>query len=288
MSRWLAGLRQQGLDLGCIWSILSVLMEDALSRGLIVESPLKRISKTERPRRKPKSQRPCLTDAECSKLIAHSLPSTRRSNALRAYTGPRQAEALGLTWNDVDFEAGELHVRFPARSATTASVPSLRPGRASGSPDRQTCPAPARKRLEAPETGPLSCPEPRYDATCADVAQLVEHFTRNEGVRGSSPRVGLAETSGLPAISAPLRIHASSRASSWRPLPKIDVPVLVVHGTEDRILPCASTPARLPELIDDVELVPVEGGSHNIAWTHPEEVNRALLGFVGAAMPVAA
>jgi hypothetical protein len=26
--------------------------------------------------------------------------------------------------------------------------------------------------------------------TCADVAQLVEHFTRNEGVRGSSPRVG--------------------------------------------------------------------------------------------------
>ena len=25
----------------------------------------------------------------------------------------------------------------------------------------------------------------------ADVAQLVEHFTRNEGVRGSSPRVGL-------------------------------------------------------------------------------------------------
>ena len=25
----------------------------------------------------------------------------------------------------------------------------------------------------------------------ADVAQLVEHFTRNEGVRGSNPRVGL-------------------------------------------------------------------------------------------------
>ena len=24
----------------------------------------------------------------------------------------------------------------------------------------------------------------------ADVAQLVEHFTRNEGVRGSNPRVG--------------------------------------------------------------------------------------------------
>jgi hypothetical protein len=28
----------------------------------------------------------------------------------------------------------------------------------------------------------------------ADVAQLVEHFTRNEGVRGSSPRVGSQNT----------------------------------------------------------------------------------------------
>ena len=35
----------------------------------------------------------------------------------------------------------------------------------------------------------------------ADVAQLVEHFTRNEGVPGSSPGVGLTGTSaaaGLP------------------------------------------------------------------------------------------
>jgi non-heme chloroperoxidase len=58
---------------------------------------------------------------------------------------------------------------------------------------------------------------------------------------------------------------------------KIDVPTLVVHGTEDRILPFASTAARLPDLIEDVRLVSVEGGPHNIAWTHPDEVNAALL-----------
>jgi non-heme chloroperoxidase len=71
-------------------------------------------------------------------------------------------------------------------------------------------------------------------------------------------------------------------------LAKIDVPVLVVHGTEDRILPFEATAARLPELIEDVELVPVEGGPHNIAWTHPDEVNEALLEFIGATTPVAA
>jgi len=39
---------------------------------------------------------------------------------------------------------------------------------------------------------------------------------------------------------------------------KIDVPVLVVHGTEDRILPFEATAARLPALISDCTLVPVE------------------------------
>jgi non-heme chloroperoxidase len=63
-------------------------------------------------------------------------------------------------------------------------------------------------------------------------------------------------------------------------LPKIDVPTLVVHGTDDRILPYAATAARLPGLIKDLQLVTVDGGPHNIGWTHPGEVNKALLGFL--------
>jgi len=62
---------------------------------------------------------------------------------------------------------------------------------------------------------------------------------------------------------------------------KIDIPTLVIHGTADRILPFQATAARLPRLIKDVRLVPVEGGPHNIAWTHPDEVNAALLEFLG-------
>jgi non-heme chloroperoxidase len=63
-------------------------------------------------------------------------------------------------------------------------------------------------------------------------------------------------------------------------LARIDVPTLVIHGTADRILPFEATAARLPGLIRDVRVVPVDGGPHNIAWTHPEEVNRALLDFL--------
>jgi non-heme chloroperoxidase len=63
-------------------------------------------------------------------------------------------------------------------------------------------------------------------------------------------------------------------------LPKIDVPTLVVHGTEDRILPYSATAQRLPALVADLRLVTVEGGPHNIAWTHPDEVNKPLLEFL--------
>ena len=65
-------------------------------------------------------------------------------------------------------------------------------------------------------------------------------------------------------------------------LPKIDVPVLAIHGTADRILPFEATAARLPGLVTNLELVGVEGGPHNICWTHHDEVNKALLQFLAA------
>jgi non-heme chloroperoxidase len=63
-------------------------------------------------------------------------------------------------------------------------------------------------------------------------------------------------------------------------LPKINVPTLVVHGTEDRILPFDATAGRLTDLIDEVKVVPVKNGPHNIGWTHPEVVNPLLVAFI--------
>jgi non-heme chloroperoxidase len=63
-------------------------------------------------------------------------------------------------------------------------------------------------------------------------------------------------------------------------LPKIDVPTLLVHGDTDRILPYQSTAKRLPGPIEDLQFITVEGRPHNIAWTHPDEVNTALLEFI--------
>jgi non-heme chloroperoxidase len=72
-------------------------------------------------------------------------------------------------------------------------------------------------------------------------------------------------------------------------LPKIDVPTLVIHGTADRILPFESTAARLRDerLIRDLTVVEIPDGPHNIGWTFPDEVNAALLDFLGAGTAVA-
>ena len=63
-------------------------------------------------------------------------------------------------------------------------------------------------------------------------------------------------------------------------LPEIDVPILVIQGDADQVLPLDKTSKRLPGLIKDVQLVVVEGGPHAIPWTHAGQVNTALLDFL--------
>jgi len=63
-------------------------------------------------------------------------------------------------------------------------------------------------------------------------------------------------------------------------LPKIDVPMLVIQGDDDRVLPFPKTGRRLRGMIKDVQLVSIDEGPHAIAWTHSDQVNAALLKFI--------
>jgi pimeloyl-ACP methyl ester carboxylesterase len=64
-------------------------------------------------------------------------------------------------------------------------------------------------------------------------------------------------------------------------LARIDVPTLVIHGDADRILPIAASGQRTAKLIKGARLVVVKDGPHCITWTHAEEVNQALVEFLG-------
>jgi len=64
-------------------------------------------------------------------------------------------------------------------------------------------------------------------------------------------------------------------------LTRIDVPTLVVHGDADRIVPISASGQRTAKAIGGARLVVVKDGPHCITWTHADEVNRELLGFLG-------
>jgi non-heme chloroperoxidase len=80
---------------------------------------------------------------------------------------------------------------------------------------------------------------------------------------------------------------ALSGAAAWREdfrsdIARITVPVLIVQGAQDRIMPPGATGNRLAVLLADVRHAVIPGGPHAIIWTHAAEVNRALVGFLHA------
>jgi non-heme chloroperoxidase len=58
------------------------------------------------------------------------------------------------------------------------------------------------------------------------------------------------------------------------------LPSLIVHGTEDRILPIDVTGRPFHAAFPEAEYVEIEGAPHGMLWTHADEVNAALLKFV--------
>ncbi|MDE1160846.1 MAG: alpha/beta hydrolase [Acidobacteriaceae bacterium] len=63
-------------------------------------------------------------------------------------------------------------------------------------------------------------------------------------------------------------------------LKQVTIPVQVIHGNDDQILPIDATGNRMPALIPTAKLHVVDGGPHGLNWTHATEVNEVLLKFL--------
>jgi non-heme chloroperoxidase len=74
-------------------------------------------------------------------------------------------------------------------------------------------------------------------------------------------------------------------ARAWREdfradLKRISVPILIVQGSHDRVMPLTATGNPLASMLADARLVVIPHGPHAIIWTHAAQVNQALLGFL--------
>ncbi|GAA3502857.1 alpha/beta hydrolase [Streptomyces prasinosporus] len=75
-------------------------------------------------------------------------------------------------------------------------------------------------------------------------------------------------------------IKAFSETDFTEDLGKIEVPVLVAHGTDDQIVPYGNSAPLSCELLRNGRLKSYEGLPHGMLTTHPDVVNPDLLAFV--------
>ncbi|PTM43331.1 alpha/beta hydrolase [Bosea sp. 124] len=77
-------------------------------------------------------------------------------------------------------------------------------------------------------------------------------------------------------------IKAFSETDFTEDLKAIDVPVLVMHGTDDQIVPIADSALLAIKLLKNGTLKTYEGLPHGMCTTHPDVVNPDLLAFIQA------
>jgi non-heme chloroperoxidase len=126
------------------------------------------------------------------------------------------------------------------------------------------------------------------EAAKADMPAWMTTFLNNFFSTGSKRDTGVSDQAFQANWN--LAITASGTAAvdcigTWltdfrEDLPRIDVPLMVIQGDADQVLPFEKTGKRVGEFADDVDLVVIPGASHAIPWTHAQEVNDALLRFL--------
>ncbi len=109
----IAALSAQGLSPYTIRGVVMLvgsMLGTALERGLVRFNPVSRLKRKEMPKPTKREMR-ILSDVEIPRMIAAADDTHRALLAAAVFTGLRQGELLGLTWADVDLDAGLVRVR---------------------------------------------------------------------------------------------------------------------------------------------------------------------------------
>jgi non-heme chloroperoxidase len=75
-------------------------------------------------------------------------------------------------------------------------------------------------------------------------------------------------------------IDVFSETDFTEDLRTITVPILIMHGEDDQVVPIANSADKAIELVRDGTLRTYPGLSHGLFATHPQVVNRDLLAFI--------
>lgn len=89
--------------------------------------------------------------------------------------------------------------------------------------------------------------------------------------------LGIAHQCHMDALSAAIRLWLTDFRAD---LDGCQVPMLVVHGLGDQIVPFAVSGARIAGLVPRTTTVTIPDGPHGLLASHPEQVAQAIIDFL--------
>ena len=120
----------------------------------------------------------------------------------------------------------------------------------------------------------------------ADRDNFFEGFTTNFFSAGGDLKVTEEQRRDAMALAAQADLHAAAECiRSWvedftGDLAKVTVPMLVIHGDSDAIVPFEVSGERSAAAVGNSELAKIADGPHGLNVSHADEFNEALLAFL--------
>lgn len=116
----------------------------------------------------------------------------------------------------------------------------------------------------------------------AFLAQFGRDFLNADGTGVSDAQLDYLQT--IATFASPRAtlqcIDAFAGTDLREDLQQADIPVLVIHGTEDQIVPFEVSGKRVPEFAPNATVETIEGAPHGLNITHAEQANSLLLDFL--------
>jgi len=118
----------------------------------------------------------------------------------------------------------------------------------------------------------------------ATLSEFLKNFYSVGGEDGKRVSERVIEANWVVGIGAS-PIGTVACVDAWiedfrKDIPRNDIPTMIIHCDDDRILPAEAASRRQAKMIKDVKYVEIKGGSHGMTWTRADEINAELVPFL--------
>jgi len=144
------------------------------------------------------------------------------------------------------------------------------------------------KSANNPDGLPMSVFDGIRSGVLADRSQFFKDLTipfYGYNRPGSKPSQGVRDTFWAQGMQCGIKnaydcIKQFSETDFTEDLKKMDMPTLIVHGSDDQIVPIDTSGKAAAKIVKNAKLIIYEGAPHGLPTTHKDKLNADLLAFL--------